>query len=131
MSTKSKGSMTPAAAKKELARDKAHFVNANLTDPEKVACKAWLPDLGALDDALLKFTQEGYRVSVKFDDYSAAYAAFCTTVDPKSPNGGYILAGRGSTPLKAIKQALYAHYGKFEGDWSPHYQQSTQDEFDD
>jgi len=109
----------------------AKFVNYELSSDERAACKAWLPNLDAVDDALLKAVEQGYKISVKWDTYSQAFSAFMVTDDSKTENVGIINTGRGSTPLKAIKQALYKHFVVFDLVWSPFAQGGPRTELDD
>ena len=83
-----------------------------------------------MDDLLLKLAQGGYRIAVRFDEKNDAYASWFNPVGEEHPNAGLTLSGRGSTPLKAVKQALYIH-ALFEGDWASNYKQFKEDDLDD
>lgn len=109
----------------------AKFVNYELNVDEKRSCKQWLPSLEEYDDALLKFVDQGYRVSVKFDNYTEAYSAFGQSFDAGNINAGLILTGRGSTPAKAIKQMLYKHFLVFDQEWGGWAEPGQSVEFDD
>lgn len=57
-----------------------------------------------------RLEEQGYAVSLKFDEYGQCSAAFLRQTAQDGPNWGYVLTGRGSTPLKALKQLFYKHF---------------------
>lgn len=85
------------------------FINRELTTDEQKTLKAqpFEPQTGW--DQIDALT-ESYRVTLKFDDYSGAYSASLTPLSEQNENWGYILTGRGSTALKALKQVLFKHH---------------------
>ena len=109
----------------------AFFLNYTLSSEEKAACKAWLPELVGLDDQVLKLCEAGYKVTLTYDAYGAAFAAFVMPKPETKDNQGIILAGRGSTPLKALKQALFIHYQIMDGQWAAYSRGNGKEEFDD
>lgn len=118
------------AETKERFND-VRFVNYDLSADEKVQCKAWLPDLSLVDDALLKLVESGYRVTLRYDERSSGYSCFVQSTDEKSDNAGLMLTGRGSTPLKAAKNALFKHFVVFDLVWSAWAEKPSATEFDD
>jgi len=108
----------------------SEFINYPLSAEQKKEIKAWHPDLEEIDDLLLKLCEAGYRITLRYDDRSSAFAAWVNPSGEDNPNNGFTLSGRGSTPLKAIKQALYIH-NLFEGDWAGNYRQFKEDDLDD
>ena len=119
------------AKKKSQSTGQAQFINYTLNKDERAACKAWLPTLDEMDNAALRLAEEGYKCSLKWDDFSSSFAAFVTASDPTNPNAAFILSGRGSTPLKALKQAMYLHWYVTEGNWAIAYRPPQRDELDD
>jgi len=107
------------------------FVNWSLSAEEKASCKAWLAVEGDIDNAVLVLIEEGYKVTCSYDGYRSCFTASIVPSDDKSPNKGYILTGKGSTPLKAIKQALYIHYHIMDGEWSSYSVMGASEELDD
>jgi hypothetical protein len=97
---------------------------------QKKEIKAWLPTFDEIDNLLLKLCEEGYRVTLRFDDRNDAFACWINPTGDEHLNAGLTLSGRGSTPLKALKQALYIH-NLFEGDWANNYAQFKQEDLDD
>lgn len=86
------------------------FVQYELDEVQRKQCKAW--DLSGDDLWLesLSLLDDGYTFSLKYDEYSQSYACFVQVRNqPDHVNAGFILAGRGSTPAKALKQALFKH----------------------
>lgn len=87
------------------------FVQYELDEAERAACKAWDMDAAALFLAGAGLCDDGYTLTLKFDAYSDAYACFVQVRgESEHVNAGLILAGRGSTPEKALKQALFKHH---------------------
>ena len=103
-------------------------------DPPKevqAQLKTWLTTFDQFDDALLKFCEEGYKLTFKWDSYNHAWSAFASPEGDNPRNKGYILTGRGSTPLKAAKRVFYAHWTAFDTDWVAGHEQNRGEEFDD
>lgn len=107
------------------------FVNWSLNPEEKSACKAW--DLSREDyaNAIGGLIEGGYKVTVSYDSFRSCFtASIVPTKDAKS-NQGYILTGKGSDPLKAIKQVLYIHYHIMGEEWSSYSTAKAVEELDD
>lgn len=121
----------PTGVQKTPRFNDAKFVNWSLTAEEKVACKEWLVVDGDVDNALLTFIEEGNKVTCSYDSFRSCFTASLIPSDDKSPNKGYILSGKGSTPLKAIKQALFVNYRIMDGEWSTYSTASYAEELDD
>lgn len=107
------------------------FITYDLPKDHKASCKAWLPSLEEFDDALLKFENAGFKVSSKWDEGNNCYAVFVSPPPKKKDFEGMILTGRGSTPLKAVKNAMYQHYFIFEQSWAAWFNHSPLDDMDD
>lgn len=107
------------------------FVNWSLSVEEKAACKGWLLGEGELDNACVLLIEGGYKVTVSYDVFRSCFtASIVPTKDAKS-NQGYILTGKGSTPLKSIKQAAYIHFHVMDGEWSAYSTAKSAEELDD
>lgn len=88
----------------------ARFVQYELDKDELAKCKAWNLDAEGAWDELLALCDDGYNVSIKRDTASSSYACFVSVRgDPAHPNANLILSGRGSTPQKCFKQAVFKH----------------------
>jgi hypothetical protein len=107
------------------------FVKYELNDEEKAECKATEWSLEIADSHLIRLSESGYAVSLKWDGFHKCCAAFLTTKDEKSPNFNLCLSGRGSSPMKALKQLMYKH-AVTEGVWpTPEFTNDVVTEFDD
>jgi len=94
------------------------FISFPLDVEQKQAIKALQWQIEDYDTTLINLNDAGYKVSLNYDEYNDAYACFITPGKNHPTNSGFILTGRGSTPLKALKQAAYVHHVLFDGDWS-------------
>lgn len=95
----------------------ARFIQRELSDDERKTLKAmpfWDEDW---DSALLRMEDEGYQLTLKFDAWSKAYACFISDAQGRTQNKNCILSGRGSTPTKALRQALFKHGLAPDGVW--------------
>lgn len=94
----------------------AQFINVDLEQSDRDRLKATPFSIDQLDEALTSLEHQGLSISVKFDQRNDCWGCWVRPA-PGSANDGYILAGRGSTPSKAIKQALYIHNVILEQQW--------------
>lgn len=107
----------------------AKFLNITLTPEDKERIKATNPYTADFDDSLQRLLGQGYKLSIKFDERNDAFVSWIIAPDG-GENKGYILPGRGSTALKAIRQALYIHHVILQGLWAGHEVQDAR-EIDD
>lgn len=91
------------------------FVSYNLSVDQRKTIKAIENVFDEQDAALQRLIMAGHRVGVKWDTYSSSYLATVSPTSEDDPNFGLVLTGRGSTPLRAIKQALWIHFIVFAG----------------
>jgi len=103
------------------------WVNYNLTTDEKKTLKS--ADFDA-DNALLRLVEESYKVTLGYDKFNECFSCFIIPAGENHRHSGMILSGRGSTPLKAVKQACYIHWNVFAADWSDE-RLSQREELDD
>jgi len=109
----------------------AKFVNYALSKEQKDELKNTALTLEYADDILTKFAEANYKITFSYDDFGDCYAAHVVPKGSEHKNAGYILAGRGSTPLKALKQAAYMHWQIFDEDWSEFYTERGRELMDD
>jgi hypothetical protein len=109
----------------------AKFVNYELDKAQAETLKGHSNDGTEILSSVDSLLDDGYRLSVKFDEYSNCYSAFLQPIKPEGKNGGFILTGRGSSVLKAIKQCLYKHFVCLEGDWSEYVERRGETIIDD
>lgn len=126
-----KKSNTPAATAPTNYKREFAFVRYELDESQRAECKKWSPTLVELDDEILKMNEELYTISLKYDDYNSCYSCNITMPDVKHANYNLCLTGRGSTPFKALKQALYKHHS-VDHVWPiPEFSAGRKVEFDD
>lgn len=94
----------------------SEFVNYELTVEQVQAYRKWRQDLDNVDLMWKEACENGYRFSTKYDDYSSAFAVFMLP-GSGTENDGFILTGRGGTPLRALCECLYKHFEVLGGDW--------------
>jgi hypothetical protein len=107
------------------------FVNWSLSFEQKQDCKNFLVTEGDHDEALLTIIQAGYKVTVSYDNYRDCFTASIVPTQDAKSNQGFILTGKGSTPLKAARQVLYIHYRIMDEDWSAYSTAKSVEELDD
>jgi len=118
MASKKQENATPKPKSNTPRFNDVTFVNWALSDQEKVDVKAWNFTHDDLNEALIALVEGGYKVTFSYDTFNTCYScAFVPTKDAKS-NQGYILSGKGSTPLKAFKQCAYIHYHIMGEEWA-------------
>lgn len=93
------------------------FLQRELTSDEQKACKAWEAFVDRADDMLAAWLDAGGKVSARYDEFNRSYACWLIPSDGDTGKAGLILSGRGSTPMKALKQAFFKHYVVFEEEW--------------
>jgi len=98
--------------------DQSTFINRELTTEETADLRTWREDVNQVDLAWGQALADGYKINTKRDDYNDCFAAFIIPGDG-ADNQGYILAGRGGTPYRAVAQGLYKHSVIFRGTWVP------------
>ena len=81
-------------------------------------------------DSLLKFIEEGFSVKFSFDDSNCCHQATATPKKTSHPYAGMYLVGRGSEPLKALKQLLYKHYHILNGIWSSDFIKNPREDYE-
>lgn len=107
------------------------WINWSLSAEEKAVIKAWELTLEELDNLETKTIQSGHKITTSYDNYGDCYTASIVPTAENKLNQGFILTGKGSTPTKARKQALYIHLKIFGGDWSSYSTGAGKEEIDD
>lgn len=121
----------PAPRKSEPRFNDVTFVNWSLDADQKAVCKAWMLSMEEYDDAVSSLIESGYKSTISYDNFRSCYtASIVPTKDAKS-NQGYILTGKGSTPLKALKQALFIHFHVMTEEWAAYSTAKAVEELDD
>lgn len=121
----------PASKPTQPRFNDVQFVNWSLSAEEKAAVKAWVLTIEEYDNFIGGLVEAGYKITVSYDNFRACFtASIVPTKDAKS-NQGYILTGKGSTPIKAIRQAMYTHYYIMDGEWASYSTAKAAEELDD
>lgn len=107
------------------------FVNWSLNAEQKAACKGWNLSMEDFDSCYAKLIEEGYKVTVSYDNFRGCYTASIVPTKDGRYNQGYILTGKGSTPMKAVKQVLYIHFHVMNGEWAAYSTVKEKEELDD
>lgn len=93
------------------------FIQRELTADEQKACKNWSLFADRSDDMLAHWLDAGGKCTLRFDEYNRSFACWLIPSAGDSGKDGLILSGRGSTPLKAMKQCFFKHFVLFEETW--------------
>jgi len=105
----------PRGAKRPDERDQ--FVNLELSVSDKENLVSYCTTLDELDAALEGMISDGYKFTLRYDEFNKAVAFFAFPPEGDA-NAGYILSGRGRYPSRAIRQLVYKHHTMLEGDWA-------------
>ena len=81
-------------------------------------------------DSLLKFIEEGFAVKFSYDDNNCCHQATASPKKSNHPYAGMYLIGRGSEPIKALKQLLYKHYHILDGVWSTEFIKNSREDYE-
>jgi hypothetical protein len=109
----------PRGAPRNQGFKLAIFVDPQLDALQRAELKKAPFSAELADSELTRVFEQNYKLTLKFDERSQAYTAWLLPEGEKHKNSGYILSGRGSTPLKAVKQVLFKNAVFFpDGDWS-------------
>lgn len=105
------GGDAPKAPKKpRRAATTNAFVRVTLEETHRADIRRNPLSVEAIDDALAKLFDDGYKLSSRYDEYSQCVTAWLIAPEDTGANAGRILAGRGSTYSKALRQLLYIHF---------------------
>lgn len=81
-------------------------------------------------DILLKFVEEGFSIKFAWDNNNNCHQATATPKSPDHPYAGMYLIGRGSEPIKALKQLIFKHYHILKGVWSADLVRGTREDYE-
>jgi len=83
------------------------FINYPLSPEEQKTLKGMGVDHERLWDTFASASESGWAVKFSHDFYNHCEQATLMMTDSGNVNAGWFLSGRGSTPMKAFRQALY------------------------
>lgn len=112
-----------AAEKKKKRQSEADntwkgFVQLELNEYDKTQAKLLRDDGERLADNVFGLVDDLYKVSLSYDTYNDMYVCSATGKDPKSPNNGLTLTGRGGSLLGAMAAFWYKHDVLLDHDWT-------------
>lgn len=113
--------MPPNRKAKKEERVFHGFLNHWLDDKEEKYLKTQKWDDNRFIEVFNALVDEGFQLSFKFDAYNDCFQVAVSHTSPDYEHFGWILVGRGSTPVKALKQFAYIHYEFLQGDWAALY----------
>lgn len=117
--------------RKSSSYEGAEFINRELTEEERIACKGWEFSDSDAWYWLQKLSDDWYKITFRFDEYNNCSACWLLPDKLDKENSGLILTGRGSSPMKALKQAVYKHTVLFDGIWPRGIDERGKPEIDD
>lgn len=94
------------------------FVDVELTPADKALCAQLSSDWDAVWADIEGLVEEGYKLSLSYDDAHTTWNASVTCRQVGSANKGYTLSGRGGTLARAVSAVWFKHFHVLEGDWS-------------
>lgn len=109
------------AGKKRQAVKTAQFVGyipVHLIEKEKKQIKANPGTPEHHLDRFAKYAEDGYRLSIGWDDYNDCMIASLYDTDVRRPSAGYVLAGRHTDLLTAIDILVYLHEIMYPEGWN-------------
>lgn len=93
------------------------FVDRPLSEDKTAEMRLWRTSGDNVEDTLSVMLEGGCRVSQKYDDYNECFAAYAFAPEG-GENAGYVLVGRGGTPLRALSELAYRHAILTSGVWA-------------
>lgn len=93
------------------------FINYELNKEEKELLKRDFVPKFETGTALNALTQEGYTVTLRYDQHTKAFACWVYHMTPEHENGGLILTGRGSLANSALIEVAFKHFVLFDKVW--------------
>lgn len=106
------------------------FIDPYLSPSELEAQKSMVLSAEEAFDSLLKFIEEGFCVKFSWDANNRCHQATATPKQNDHDYAGMYLVGRGSEPLKALKQLLFKHYTILNGVWSVDYIKTGREDYE-
>lgn len=95
------------------------WLNYTMTKDESERFKKWRDEqtIEGFNECLEKLCDNGYSISIKWDNFNECYACFLTQPKLDGSSQSVILTGRGRSAASAALGALFRHFHIFEGVW--------------
>lgn len=94
------------------------WVDGYLNDDDKQWLEAHRNEAPDYIFRLIRDSETGGSIQVKFDTYSGKYQAIYFAAPDDDNNGGCALSHRASSPVVAVFVLAYKHFVKYEGQWT-------------
>lgn len=108
------------------------FLNIQLSDEDKSIIKSAAYDEATYASDLEKWIDNGFKFTFSSDDFNHCFQVIGTRQDKEHVDYGILLTGRGSTPVKALKQWVYVQTRLIaESDWASLLEEPIKREIDD
>jgi len=95
------------------------FLDYRLTEDELNELQEWQPTPAEIWESVDTLLQGDYRVTLSYS--SATKIATCSIIDDsrERASGGWALSSAHVDGAQALKAAVFKHFLKFNGDWTP------------
>lgn len=93
------------------------FVQFSLSKEQLALIKGIEYGADEINDTLVTLTEQGYSVSYKHYPEEGTWGCFLNPKGENHVHKGWTLAGRGSTPIKAMRQVAWVHFTLFDAVW--------------
>ena len=103
------------------------YIDIKLDKAGKAECAAFVQATTSAWALIDEYCENGYRISVAWDERSNCFKCSITCTDAKNDNAGYVLVGRGSHSEGAVLQAIYKERYVAQGRWKNQAPQFTND----
>lgn len=107
-----------AAKARAVADGWKGFVNCELNEQQKVACKALRDNSAAVWTTVEDLVGGQYKASMSYSPEQDVYNFSMTCKAAKDVNNGLTLTGRGGTLVGAMASFVYKHSIVLESDWT-------------
>lgn len=93
------------------------WCNYDLTVKDKARMNELYPDATALETAVQELIGGGHKISIVYDGWAKAFAAYAFPTPDNPLNKGLALSARSRTALGALRGLVFRHAVVFKGNW--------------
>lgn len=93
------------------------FVSCELDDAQKAECKKNVFDDTAVFDTLGTWVRAGFKLSLRWEDRSMAFAVWLTGAEDDDATKGLVLSARGPSIQGAVTVLAYKHFTVLQENW--------------
>lgn len=121
----------PNTPESEWGKGQSYFIRCDLSEQDKADVRDWPMWENDADGLLKQLVDGGHTISLKPDGQNGGYAAYCVPTPTNKAHEGMALAGRGSTPIKALRQLCYKQFVLLKGIWGDRPNKDTAFDYED